>query len=133
MFLLLRNLTTLVKRSEQFLTPVKPSQVTATVRRTSSLHLTKTELDRRQKFSNLSQSKLHDSISVSSNECGASISSVPRRTSIRSMHNAEKYSGIKCALPSFKATVPTTCRGLEKHYTPTKVNQSTSSTSLFVS
>lgn len=124
------NLTTIVKRSEELLTPIKHPQVSATVRRTASLHLTKTELDR-QKFSNVSQSKLHDSISDRSSECGASISSIPRRTSIRSMHNAEKYSGIKCALPSFKATVPSTFKGLEKHCTPTKINQSISSTSLF--
>ena len=55
-----------------------------------------------------------------SSECGTSVSSIPRRTSIRSLNNTEKYSGIKCALPSFTTTLPNTLKGLEKHYTPIK-------------
>jgi hypothetical protein len=48
------------------------------------------------------------------------------------MYNAEKYTGIKCALPTFKSTMPTNLKGLEKHYTPIKMNQSNSSTSFIV-
>jgi hypothetical protein len=76
---LFSNLSTRVKLSEELLTPIKQPQITATVRRTASLHLTKIELDR-QKFSNSiikpfssyyntlekkdnHRSKLHDSIS----------------------------------------------------------------------
>ncbi len=67
-----------------------------------------------------------------SSECSISISTVPRRTSIRSLHNAEKYSGIKCALPSFKSTLPNTFKGLEKHCTPIKTQQLNSSNSFMV-
>lgn len=42
------NLSTIVKKSEQLLTPVKPTSVSTTVRRTASLHLTKIDLDRRK-------------------------------------------------------------------------------------
>ncbi|CAF4863196.1 unnamed protein product, partial [Rotaria magnacalcarata] len=42
---IVNNLSTIVKRSEALLTPVKP-QITTTIRRASSLHLTKIELDR---------------------------------------------------------------------------------------
>jgi len=74
--------------------------------------------------------KLHDSISDRSSECSTiSAASIPRRTSIRSIHNVEKYSGIKCALPSFTPTMPNTFKGLEKHYTPIKTQQSNISTS----
>ncbi len=76
---LFSNLSTIIKRSEKLLTPVKQPEITTTVRRTASLHLTKIELDRK-KFSNSiikssnshyntlekkddHQSKLHDSIS----------------------------------------------------------------------
>jgi hypothetical protein len=76
---LFSNLSTIVKRSEELLTPIKQPQITTTVRRTASLHLTKIQIDR-QKFSNSiikpfnshyntsekkdgHQSKLHDSIS----------------------------------------------------------------------
>jgi len=135
------NLSTIVKRSEELLTPIKQPQITTNVRRTASLHLTKIELDRR-KFSNSivkssnslekkndGQSKLHDSISDRSSECGTSVSSIPRRTSIRCLNNTEKYSGIKCALPSFATTLPNTLKGLEKHYTPIKTKPLNSSTS----
>ncbi len=64
-----------------------------------------------------------------SSECNLSVSSVPRRTSIRSLHNAEKFSGIKCALPSFTSTLPNTFKGLEKHCTPIKTKSSNSSNS----
>jgi hypothetical protein len=68
-----------------------------------------------------------------SSECNISVfSTVPRRTSIRSLYNAEKYSGIKCALPSFTPTIPTTFKGLEKHYTPMKNQQSNISSSPIV-
>ncbi|CAF0871409.1 unnamed protein product [Rotaria sordida] len=144
---IVNNLSTIVKRSEELLTPIKQPQITTTIRRTSSLHLTKIELDRR-KFSNSivksfnvhcnvsekkedHQSKLHDSISDRLSECNISVSSsIPRRTSIRSLHNVEKYSGIKCALPSFTSTIPNTFKGLEKHYTPMK-NKQTNMTSSF--
>lgn len=72
------NLSTIVKRSEALLTPVKP-QIATTIRRTSSLHLTKVELDRRKLANSIAKasnshcnssdtkddnrSKLHDSIS----------------------------------------------------------------------
>jgi len=136
---IVNNLSTIVKRSEELLTPVKQPQITTTVRRTASLHLTKIELDRR-KFSNSivkssnskddSRSKLHDSISDRSSECSTrSAASIPRRTSIRSLHNVEKYSGIKCALPSFTPTILKTFKGLEKHYTPIKTTQSNISSS----
>jgi hypothetical protein len=136
---IVNNLSTIVKQSEKLLTPIKQPQITTTVRRTASLHLTKIELDRK-KFSNSiikssnshyntlekkddHQSKLHDSISDRSSEYSTSISSIPRRTSIRSLHNIEKYSGIKCSLPSFTSTIPNTFKGLEKHYTPIKNKQ----------
>ncbi|CAF1215643.1 unnamed protein product [Rotaria sp. Silwood1] len=144
---IVNNLSTIVKRSEELLTPIKQPQIATTVRRTSSLHLTKIELDRR-KFSNSimkpfnshcnisekkddHQSKLHDSISDRSSECSTSVSSsIPRRTSIRSLHNVEKYSGIKCALPSFTSTIPNTFKGLEKHDTPMKNKQTNIASSM---
>lgn len=68
-----------MKKSEQLLTPVKPTLVSTGIRRTASLHLTKVELDRRKSThplvkSSLShhqtlektedqRSKLHDSMS----------------------------------------------------------------------
>ncbi|CAF3454651.1 unnamed protein product [Rotaria socialis] len=143
---IVNNLSTIVKRSEALLTPVKP-QITTTIRRASSLHLTKIELDRR-KFSssivkssdlhsNFSESKddnrakFHDSISDRSSECSTSVSNtIPRRTSIRSLYNVEKYSGIKCALPSFTPTMPHTFQRLEKHYTPMKKKQANTTTSI---
>jgi len=67
-----------------------------------------------------------------SSEYSISVSTIPRRTSIRSLHNVEKYSGIKCALPSFTSTIPSTFKGLEKHYTPIKNKQSNISSSFIV-
>jgi hypothetical protein len=68
-----------------------------------------------------------------SSECSTrSAASIPRRTSIRSLHNVEKYSGIKCTLPSFTSTIPNTCKGLDKHYTPIKTKQSNISSSFIV-
>lgn len=142
---IVNNLSTIVKKSEQLLTPVKPTLVSTSIRRTASLHLTKVELDRRKSThplvkSSLShhqtleksydqRSKLHDSMSDRSSECSTSVSSLTRRTSIRPTAKTEKYSGIKCTLPSFTSTVPTAFKGLEKHYTPVKNKLSTSSTS----
>ena len=74
-------------------------------------------------------SRLFYSICFRSSECSTSISSLTRRTSIRPTPNTEKYSGIKCTLPSFTSTVPTAFKGLEKHHTPVKNKLSTSSTS----
>jgi hypothetical protein len=47
-FLSFSNLSMIVKKSEQLLTPVKPTSVSTTVRRTASLNLTKIDLDRRK-------------------------------------------------------------------------------------
>jgi len=61
---LISNLSTIVKRSEELLTPIKQPQITTTVRRAASLHLTKVELDRRKLSNSITKSsKLHDSIS----------------------------------------------------------------------
>ena len=64
-----------------------------------------------------------------SSECSTSVSSVTRRSSIRPIAKTEKYSGIKCSLPSFTPTVPTAFKGLEKHYTPVRSQLTSSLTS----
>lgn len=134
---IVNNLSTIVKKSEQLLTPVKPTLVSTGIRRTASLHLTKVELDRRKsthplvKSSTLHNQTLekHDSMSDRSSECSTSVSSVTRRSSIRPIAKTEKYSGIKCSLPSFTPTVPTAFKGLEKHYTPVRSQLTSSLTS----
>lgn len=50
-----------------------------------------------------------------------------------SLRNIERFSGIKCSLPSGTSTIPNTFKGLEKHKTPTKakqINASSSSSSI---
>jgi len=113
---IINNLSTIVKQSEQLLPPDKSSYIiTKTVRRTSSLHINKGEnlSNSFVKTSNSHHDKLRDS------NLNISRLNIQRR----SIHNIEKFSGIKCSLPSGRSTMPNTFKGLEKHSTPTKIKQ----------
>ncbi|CAF1083604.1 unnamed protein product [Adineta steineri] len=112
---IVNNLSTIVKRSEKLLTPDKPSQLAATIRRTSSLHITN-----RQNLSNSfvkTSNSHHDTLTESNLDI--SRSNIQRR----SLRHVEKFAGIKCHLPSATLTIPHTFKGLEKHGTPTKPKQ----------
>ncbi|CAF1017871.1 unnamed protein product [Adineta ricciae] len=113
--MIVNNLSTIVKRSEQLLTPDKPTHINATVRRTSSLHMTNRH-DLSMSLVKTSNSH-HDQLTQSNLD----LSRQPSQR--RSLRNAEKFSGIKCALPSGTATMPTTCKNFEKHRTPTRTKQ----------
>ncbi|UJR16134.1 hypothetical protein I4U23_003045 [Adineta vaga] len=120
--MIVNNLSTIVKRSERLLTPDKASHINATVRRTSSLHITNRQ-DLSMSFVKTSNSH-HDQLTQSNLD----LSHVP--TQRRSLRNAEKFSGIKCALPSGTVTMPTTCKNFEKHRTPTRPKQVDMSSSM---
>ena len=94
---------------------MKSSQ-TISVRRTSSLHINN-PMNLSNSFVKSSNSH-HDQLTDSSLDLSRMN---PQR---RSMRNTEKFSGIKCSLPSTKATMPHTFKGLEKHTTPTKNSSS---------
>jgi len=97
--------------------------MTKTVRRTSSLHINKGEnlSNSFVKTSNSHHDKLRDS------NLDISRLNIQRR----SIHNIEKFSGIKCSLPSGRSTIPNTFKGLEKHTTtPTKTKQTNISSTL---
>lgn len=105
------NLSTIVKRSEQILTPKKSSNLT-TVRRTSSLHINNRE--------NLSNSFVKTSNSHHDTLTDSNLDLSRLNTQRRSIRNIEKFSGIKCSLPSGTSTLPTTFKGFDKHCTPIK-------------
>lgn len=120
---IMNNLSTIVKQSEQLLSPDKSSNITKTIRRTSSLHI-----NNRQNLSNSfvkTSNSHHDKLTTDSN---LDISRFNNQR--RSLRNIEKYSGIKCSLPTGQSTIPNTFKGLEKHYTPTKTKQQTNISSL---
>jgi len=119
-FFFFSNLSTIVKRSEQFLTP------TITVRRTSSLHINNRE--------NLSNSFIKTSNSHQDKLIDSNLDISRLNIQRRSIRHVEKFSGIKCSLPSGTSTIPNTFKGLQKHCTPTKNQQTNiSSSSLIVS
>ncbi len=107
------NLSTIVKRSEELLTPIKSSQM-ITVRRTSSLHISNQQ--------NLSNSFVKTSNSHYDQLTDSNLDLSRLNSQRHSIRNVEKFSGIKCSLPSTKATIPNTFKGLEKHCTPTKTS-----------
>jgi len=111
---IVNNLSTIVKRSEQLLTPDKSSHLTTTVRRTSSLHINNRE--------NLSNSFVKTSNSHHDTLTDSNLDISRLNIQRRSIRNIEKFSGIKCSLPSGISTIPNTFKGLEKHYTPTKMS-----------
>ncbi|CAF3684093.1 unnamed protein product [Rotaria sordida] len=119
---IVNNLSTIVERSEQSLTPTKSSHTTTNVRRTASLHI-----NNQRNFSNtfIKISNSHHEILTNSN-LDLSRLNIQRH----SLHKIEKFSGIKCSLPSGTSTIPNTFKGLEKHTTPTKIKQMNISLSL---
>ncbi|CAF4178647.1 unnamed protein product [Rotaria socialis] len=109
------NLTTVVKRSQQISTPIKCSHVSRNVRRTTSLHIANRQ--------NLSNSFVKASNSHHETLTDSNLDISRLNASRHSLRNLERFSGIKCSLPSATPTVPNTFKGLEKHTTPTKTKQ----------
>jgi hypothetical protein len=89
---------------------MKPS----TVRRTSSLHINNQQ--------NLSNSFVKTSNSHHDQLTDSNLDLSRLNPQRRSMRTTEKFSGIKCSLPSKTSTLPKTFKGLEKHCTPTKTS-----------
>jgi hypothetical protein len=118
---IVNNLSTIVKQSEQLLTPDKSSHTTATVRRTSSLHITNRQ--------NLSNSFVKTSNSHYDTFTDSNLDISRLNTQRRSIRNVEKFSGIKCSLPTGRSTIPHAFKGLDKHRTPTKPKQANNSSS----
>ncbi|CAF2369542.1 unnamed protein product [Rotaria sp. Silwood2] len=119
---IVNNLSTIVKRSEQSLTPIKCSHTTTNVRRTASLHINN---QRNLSNSFVKTSNSHHEILIDSN---LDLSRLNIQHHL--LRNIEKFSGIKCSLPSATSTIPNTFKGLEKHTTPTKTKQINTSSSL---
>lgn len=119
------NLSTIVQRSQKVLTPIKSSDVSINVRRTTSLYITNR---RNSSKPVVKQSNSHHETLIESNLDMSRLNA--QRHSLR---NLEKFAGIKCALPSGTSTVPNTFKGLEKHTTPTHPKQMNTSTILTVS
>ncbi|CAF0788378.1 unnamed protein product [Rotaria sp. Silwood1] len=119
---IVNNLSTIAKRSEKSLTPIKSSHTTTNVRRTASLHI-----NHQRNLSNsfVKTSNSHHEIITDSN-LDQSRLNIQRH----SLRNIEKFSGIKCSLPTGTSTIPNTFKGLEKHTTPTKTKQMNTSSSL---
>lgn len=111
------DLSSIVRQSELSLTPKKST----TVRRTSSLHITNRE--------NLSKSFVKTSNSHHETLTNSNLDLSRLNSQRRSIRNVEKFSGIKCSLPSGTSTIPSTFKGLEKHSTPTKIRQTNNSAS----
>lgn len=89
---------------------MKCSQVN-TVRRTSSLHI-----NNHRNLSNSLLVKTSNSHHEQLTDSNLDLSRInPQRRSIR---NLEKFSGIKCSLPSSTSTLPNTSKNLDKHCTP---------------
>lgn len=115
-----RNISTIVKRSEQLLTPTKSSH-SITVRRTSSLHINNRE--------NLSNSFVKTSNSHHDTLTDSNLDLSRLNNQRRSIRNLERFSGIKCSLPSGTSTLPSTCKSFDKHCTPIKTKQTDTSLS----
>ncbi|UJR30546.1 hypothetical protein I4U23_018076 [Adineta vaga] len=116
-FKIVNDLSTVLKRSEELLAPVKQPQTTENIGGNTQIQ-------------SIKPSNFYDSTSDRSSERSASVFTVSRRTSIRPLHGLEKYSGIKCALPSYKSTILNMFKGLEKHNTSIKYQQSKTSTAI---
>lgn len=115
---IVNNLSSIVKKSELSLTPKESS---TNLRRTSSLHISNGE--------DLSKSFFKSSNSHHETLTNSTLDLSRLNTQRRSLRNVEKFSGIKCSLPTGSSTLPNTCKVFDKHTTPNKNRQMNSSSS----
>jgi len=111
---IVNNLSSIVKKSELTLTPKESS---SNLRRTSSLHINNRE--------DLSKSFVKNSTSHHETLANSTLDLSRLNTQRRSLRNVEKFSGIKCSLPTGTSTLPNTCKVFDKHTTPNRNSSST--------